>query len=635
MSDRALKSSELKEKSAALYRQGNLKAAKELLDGYLEACQEDHEALFLRAGIFTKTGAWEYAERDLRLVLSTSPLDYECLVLLGLVLKNQGRYAESIEFLSRAISIDPNGVSGYNTLGMCYLSMREIDKAIEAFQKAVERDPASGPIYQNLGLALRLGEKRYQALAAFRQAADLAPENPSNYLSLAQQLRRMGMKTECAASLERGCQKHPTSLALILALAQAYADLNRPEEAETLFKQCLDTDPTAVQAYALWLQKEGRFEESLQRLRQSVQEQPAQGLAYLSLAEAKEFRLEDGTFWAGRIPDLLESPRLPRLSKMYLWYALGRAREADREYESAMAAFDSANELAFALYNAGRPFNFETGRRVTDRTIGLYSSQEFAKVSGCGSASTQPILIVGMIRSGTTLLDQILSCHTHVKPAGECEFWMEESDHLYARWSEGVREEDLPGLAERYLKTLAAETGDSTRITDKMPLNYQHLGHIHAALPKAKILHIRRNPIDTCLSIYWTHFGSGPHFAYKKRNIAFYYQEYLRLMEHWRSVLPKGAMFELDYEELVEDQERVAREVLSFCELPWEEACLHPEDNSLRISTPSRWQARQPIYRSSVEKWRRFEPWLGDFDVLKSASHPPLSVTTPSKGGKA
>jgi hypothetical protein len=172
------------------------------------------------------------------------------------------------------------------------------------------------------------------------------------------------------------------------------------------------------------------------------------------------------------------------------------------------------------------------------------------------------------------------------------------------------------------LAILNGFAGPSERITDKQPLNYELLGLINIVFPKAKIIHIRRNPLDTCLSIYSTHFGGGPNFAYKQENIVFHYREYLRLMEHWRRVLPAEVFFEIDYEELVADKEGVTRQIIDFCGLPWDDACLRHNEKKSMVTTPSRWQARQPVYATSVEKWRHYEPWLGGLLELKDVRHP-------------
>jgi hypothetical protein len=223
-----------------------------------------------------------------------------------------------------------------------------------------------------------------------------------------------------------------------------------------------------------------------------------------------------------------------------------------------------------------------------------------------------------MIRSGTTLLDQILSSHASIVAAGELRFWIEESLRLAWR-NTSPTANDLRDLADEYLAYLELLAGKSVRITDKMPLNFSYTGIIHRALPNARFLHIRRSPVDTCLSIYTTYFGQGAPFAYRKDVTVAYYQEYLRMMDYWRGVIPQDCLFELDYEELISNPANLIPRIIDFCGLPWDDACLHHDQNPVAINTPSRWQARQPMYKSSVDRWRRYEPWLGEFAELLQA----------------
>jgi hypothetical protein len=260
--------------------------------------------------------------------------------------------------------------------------------------------------------------------------------------------------------------------------------------------------------------------------------------------------------------------------------------------------------------------------------LAFYNEDRLASLRPFGSSSQRPIFIVGMIRSGTTLLDQIVSSHPSVRSAGELVYWQIEAERIAAKWQNGVEPTDLAELAANYELLLEATAGPSDRVTDKMPLNYDHLGLIHATFPRAKIIHIRRNPIDTCLSIYATHFGSGPNFAYRKDNIVAFYRRYLRIMDNWRAILPSDSFLEVDYESLVAEREAETRRLIDFCKLTWDDSCLHHERNDSAINTPSRWQARQPIYRTSIERWRAFEPWLGEFLSLRDTFHPtPGSAT--------
>jgi len=233
------------------------------------------------------------------------------------------------------------------------------------------------------------------------------------------------------------------------------------------------------------------------------------------------------------------------------------------------------------------------------------------------SRSETPVLIVGMMRSGTTLVEQILSSHPEIGAGGELTFWGDAAaklDHLAA---DRTDDSSWQKLSSEYLALLGRFAPDAIRVTDKMPHNFLWLGLIHTVFPAARIVHCRRNPIDTCLSIYFTHFGVAKDFAYDRKNIVSFYEQYDRLMAHWREVLPKDRLIEVNYEELVADRESVARKLISFCGVDWNDACLRHEKNERAVTTASMWQARQPIYTSSVERWRRYEPWLGEFNRLR------------------
>ncbi len=606
----------------AFYAKGMFGPADSELCRVLEQDPANHEAHLLFGVIHAKTKRYAGAETHLRAVLANEPACYDALIWLAISLKGQANFEEAIALCERAIEAKPDDVTGLNTLGLCWLSMREPARAVQTFQRAVALDPMSGPSYHNLGLALRLHEKTYDSCEAFKKAVELAPDVISNYIELYRQLQLLSSWNDAIKYLESGLERHRSSVPLMLALATAYGRVRNAEKAEAYFKKSLKFDPASSQAYGLWLQEEGRFEESVRYFTDSIRLAPVQGLAYFGLAEAKAFD-SDGVSLIDQIKEIIEHPALTTKSRMYLCYALGKAYDQLKDFESAMRAYDEANAIAFRTFIEGRPFDSEVGQAYTDDIKEMYSRDILQDLRRHGSESEKPILIVGMIRSGTTLLDQIISSHPAVRSAGEQQFWKLEGDRINAKWHyEGQDPTDLDSISKDYLMVLDAVAGKSPRVTDKMPLNFEHLGLIYAAFPDARILHIRRNPLDTCLSIYTTHFSGGPNFAYKQENIVGYYLQYLRFMEHWRSVLPADRFFEVDYEDLVADREPILREVFSFLGLPWDEACLHHEDNPSAVNTPSRWQARQPVYSSSIERWRRYEPWLGGLLELRDVTHP-------------
>ncbi len=239
----------------------------------------------------------------------------------------------------------------------------------------------------------------------------------------------------------------------------------------------------------------------------------------------------------------------------------------------------------------------------------------FARHSAMGNDDETPVLIVGLPRSGTTLLERIVSSHRDVCGRGELEFW---SEHGPA-WSNAKPDrlaQVAGGLQESYLRTLRQRTPHAVRATDKMPLNFFWVGLVHLLFPKARFVFSLRSPLDTCLSIYTTPLRASLGFTSALGDLAWYYRLHLRLLEHWRTVLPPDRWLDVQYEDVVTDPERTARRLIAFCGLEWDPACLRPEDNRDEVRTASSWQARQPIYRTSVERWRWYEPWVSELREL-------------------
>ena len=290
-----------------------------------------------------------------------------------------------------------------------------------------------------------------------------------------------------------------------------------------------------------------------------------------------------------------------------------------------MEAYDEANRLFREMRPDTQGFDQSRQTDMRDR-IRSYFTREFLLTNrGLGSQSERPIFVVGMPRSGTTLVEQMLSSHSDVGAAGELPFWPMRGDSAIDR-STGLP--DLirsRQLADEYDELLRSMAPWAKHVTDKMPINYLHLGLINMMFPNARVVHIRRSPIDTCLSIYTTDYRTPPEYAYNRENIVFAYRQYEVLTDHWRESLPAQSMIEVRYESLIDEPEQEIRRVLSFCGLEFQEACLHPEKNRRSIRTPSLWQARQPVYKSSRERWRRFEPWLGPFRELLGKDHSELS----------
>jgi tetratricopeptide (TPR) repeat protein len=321
------------------------------------------------------------------------------------------------------------------------------------------------------------------------------------------------------------------------------------------------------------------------------------------------------------------------------WYNLGTAQEQQGEVGPAVAAPRRAAALAPRLADAherlgnlltahgGAAEAIECFRRAAaaapNSTLGRlnrakvlhhasFTCEFFEAHRGLGSDCEIPVPILGMMRSGTTLVEQIRSSHSQIAAGGELGFWHERAAAYAGSGAAAVTAGYIGRLADDYGTVLRDIGPAAVRVTDKMPANFLWIGLIHLVFPEARIIHCRRHPVDICLSIYFTQFGSQQNFAYDRGDLVFYYRQYERLMAHWRRVLPPDRFIEVDYEELIADQERVSRRLVAAIGLDWEEACLRPEANLRAIGTASLWQARQPVYDSSVGRWRRYEPWLGE-----------------------
>jgi tetratricopeptide (TPR) repeat protein len=590
---------------------GRSDAAQSILDGLLASQDAAPEVHVLAGVIAAQTGQLDEASSHLERALQVNPNQHDGLIWLANVRKSQREFDRAIALLRRALAIQPNDASVSTLLGICCLSAGEYKLAVESFLKVLKLEPRAAQAYFNLGLALRMQNRNQEALEAFLKALEYDPGRAQNYLQIFKQFQQLSRWSEAIDTLLEGRERHPQSPILAEALAAAYGRLNQPAKAESIYREMAQRDASSAIGYAKWLQEQGRFQDSVEVLESCISRDPLQGAAYRELAEAKAFsNLLD------RAVAAFSSNRVDDKNRMHLAYAIAKSYEFEEQFEEAMQYYDIANDLAYGLYPICRTFDAEKTATDVEMMSGIYSRDVLEHMKGRGSKSDKPIFIVGMIRSGTTLLDQIVSSHPLVSSSGEQPFWNAEAEAVHRRWKENPDVTDLSKLSDKYLEILAEATDPAERITDKMPLNYRHLGLINCVFPKAKILHIRRNPLDTCLSIYTTFFAGGPNFVYNRTNIVALYKAYEKMMEHWRSTLPSDFLYELNYEDLISEPEHEIRGVLEFCNLPWDEACLSFHESSKAVSTPSRWQARQPIYGSSVERWRRFEPWLKELLVL-------------------
>jgi hypothetical protein len=302
-----------------------------------------------------------------------------------------------------------------------------------------------------------------------------------------------------------------------------------------------------------------------------------------------------------------------------LHFALGKAYDDLGQYDCAIQHFDAGNRLKHRTNGSYTPAGHAAG---VDRQIATFTDDFFARNAALGSDCQMPILVVGMPRSGTTLVEQILSSHPHVSAGGELGFWGELAVSFAMSPAGRIDPAWAATTAREYQALLSGISLTARRVTDKLPHNFLHIPMIHSVFPRARVIHCRRHPIDTCLPIYFENFARRMEFAYDRSDLFAFYRQYQRLMAHWRSVLSTECFFEIQYEELVANREPWTRKMIAFCGLEWGDACLHSQRNPRPVRTASVWQARQPVYLTSVARWRRYEPWLGPLRELLADADP-------------
>ena len=549
-------------------------------------------------------GRIQEAEQLYRQVLAAQPRHADSLHLLGMIACDRGRHDSGVALIQRAIAINPKVAQYHFSLATAHQDKGQPDTAIACYRNAIALEPRYLEALSNLGCLLKEQGRPDEAVACHRRALALGPDVAETHNNLGVALQAAGRLDEAIGAYRRAIALSPGHAQAHNNLGNALKDRNQVVEASECYRKAITLRPDFHEArnnLGIALQDQGRFDDAIAVYEQSLRLGGDPGLAYFGLSACRKFSAADRPVIAAA-QAALSDRKLQDGSRCLLRFALGKMFDDLGEYETAIGHFDEANTLA----RAQRPYD---AGRLTALVDGIIAASPGA--SKDASDSDLSVLIVGMPRSGTTLVEQILASHPNIAAGGELAFWSQR----FRTGQAGLGEPAAASISG-YLALLRRYSADSARVTDKMPFNFLFLGDAHALFPKARIIHCRRAPIDTALSIYFTHFAGSHDFAYGRDSIVHYYREYLRLMEHWRAMLPAERFLEIDYEELVASPETVSRRLIAFCGLDWDEACRDHHKTDRPILTASAWQARQPIYRGSAQRWKHYEPWLGELRQL-------------------
>ena len=595
---------------------GALAEAADKCDRLLDLDPRLVPALVLRGTIAGKRGDRQLGIKLLRRAAALDRRSGAALDELANLMLSEGDSAEAISLSRKALRLNLKDVAAHNNLGLAHLAAGRPEAAAESFETAASLHPELPALHGNLGMALQRLGRDQEAIAAYRRAVALSATDMDTHARLTRLLFAHGHRNEALICLRRAAAAHPSNLLQIADVLLAEGEVS---EAEDRLRRALARDPKSGEAHRLLgdaLRQQGRFDDAIASYRRAVAAQPRLADAYLGIVSAKRVTAADEPLIDAMLA-LIKDSGLRGQELATFHYALGKSFDDLGRHRDAMHHFDAANSISHErLRLAGRAIDRQRHAGNVDRLIALFTERFFEEHRGLGVADELPVLIVGMIRSGTTLVEQIVSAHAEVSAGGELRFWGGKGALLTDLEAGAFEAADSARIGDDYCGMLRRLAPGARRVTDKMPTNFLLLGLIYLILPNARIIHCRRSPVDTCLSIYMTPFSNLPDFAYDRDTIAFYWEQYARLMAHWRHVLPPNRFLEVDYEDLVAQREGVTRKIIAFCGLDWDEGCLRPETNERIVRTPSAWQVRQPVYTNSIGRWRRYREWLGPFRRL-------------------
>jgi tetratricopeptide (TPR) repeat protein len=571
---------------------------------------------------------------------------------VGIVLFDQGKFEQAVEHHDRAIAIDPGFAEAHSNRGNALQRLTRLTEAEEAYRRAIELQPTFADAWRNLGTCLRELKRPEEAQGAYHKALELNPEDPDTLdnLALALQdcerfdeaadlLRRalvvdsrsdkfhvhyaavllnQQKVDDAAAAIERACALNPNNHDAVNVMGRVAFERGDLEAALALHRRALVLKPDLSDAYNNMgnvLKELGHLQEAHDAFQEALRLDPNVTGVYVNLADSTKFAPGDRHL-ATMEALAAKADGLSKTDRIQLDFALGKAYADLKDHVRSfkhLRAGSAAKRTAIA-YDERATF------ALFHRIAATFTHELINDKAGGGDPSAMPIFIIGMPRSGTTLVEQIIASHPAVHGAGELQTFNEvvltvrgpDGNALpYPGFVPALGAQALQRIGAAYVAEVRRLAPGSERVTDKMPSNYYFAGLIRLALPNAKIIHVIRDPVDTCISCFSKLFSAEQNHTYDLGELGRYYRRYERLMAHWHRILPAGSIFDVRYEDVVADLETQARRIIAYCGLSWHHNCLLFHETDRPVRTASATQVRQPIYNSAVGRWRAYEQHLG------------------------
>ncbi len=541
----------------------------------------------------------------------------------GNALQRLKRFADAEKDYRRAIELQPSFADAYNNLGTCLRELKRSEEAETVYRKALEFNANNPETLDNLALAVKDLDRLDEAADLLRRALVIEARSDKFYVHYATVLLDQKKIDEAAAACERALSLNATNHDAINLMGRVAFERGELDAALAYYRRALALKPDLADAYNNMgnvLKELGQLQEAHDAYLQALALDPNIAGVYVNLADSKKFAAGDAHL-AAMEALAAKTDGLSKTDRMQLDFGLGKAYADLKDYDRSFHHLLAGNAAKRATIAYDEPSTFA----LFDRIEAVFTRELIGQKSGAGDPSALPIFVIGMPRSGTTLVEQIIASHPLVFGAGELQTLNDVILNvrgpdgnviLYPEFIPALDGSALRQIGGRYLadvRALAAKHGraDATYVTDKMPSNYYFAGLIHLALPNATIIHTIRDPVDTCISCFSKLFSAEQNHTYDLAELGRYYKRYERLMAHWRRVLPRGRILDVRYEDVVADLPNQARRIISHCGLPWNDRCLSFHETDRPVRTASATQVRQPIYKSAIGRWRVYEEFLG------------------------
>jgi tetratricopeptide (TPR) repeat protein len=530
----------------------------------------------------------------------------------------QKNYDSAIQCLHQSLNIDKINARAFYVLGMIYAETEDYPRALECLENASGLSPHLAEYRVSFANILEKASLDFEAGIEYHKACETDPNYLNAFTLYANFLYEHHRYDEALESAQRALQLAPQDLNILDQLGNIYQGMGNTDAAIEKFNMALHKEAkrlTSLIGLEHTYQEIGKSDIAIQLCDEIITVNPEIPNGYVLKSRIKKSRVEDGL--AQALLKFTTNDELDNKTKVSLNFALGKVFDDQKNYQQAFNYYAEGNRLR----NEELDYSKEADESRFTQLIKTFSADFIKEHQYLGVDSDLPVIIVGMPRSATTLTEQIISSHPEVQAAGEVIFWGRVKTAMPLRlntetpFPECVKEtspeqaKDIAAIYESTLRKIAGPAAAIKHITDKMPHNFLNVGLIALLFPNVKIIHTKRDPIDTCLSIFFQSFNDSHSYAFDLSNLGFHYRQYERIMQHWHEVLP-GRIFDIHYTDTIADPEYWSRQLIAHIGLEWDDACLAPHKLERSVKTASHWQVRQPIYKTSVERWKNYEPYL-------------------------